>query len=71
MLEWLKAFYLHIGTERKVLPTMDNFSAHKSAVEETLLLANIQILFLPANSTSLYQPLDQGIIQNFKTHYRQ
>jgi hypothetical protein len=71
MSEWLKAFYLHIGTERKVLLTMDNFSAHKSAVEETPPPANIQIRFLPANSTSLYQPLDQGIIQDFKTHYRQ
>ena len=31
--------------------------------------ANIKIQWLPANSTSVYQPLDQGIIMNLKTYY--
>lgn len=32
MEEWYQAFYLHIGTTRRVLLTMDNFSAHASAL---------------------------------------
>jgi len=36
-----------------------------------LKLKNITLVFLPPNTTSHYQPLDQGIIQNFKVIYRQ
>jgi len=28
------------------------------------------VIFLPANTTSLIQPCDQGIIRTFKAHYR-
>jgi hypothetical protein len=70
MVEWLHSFYLHIGQLREVLLTMDNFSAHYSAVEIAPPPPNIRICWLPANSTSRFQPLDQGIIQSFKAHYR-
>lgn len=30
---------------------------------------NVEFCFLPPNTTSLIQPLDQGIIATFKTHY--
>ena len=33
-------------------------------------LKNIQLEFLPPNTTSLIQPMDQGIIKNLKTLYR-
>jgi hypothetical protein len=68
--EWLQEFYIHVGTERQILLTMDNFSAHYAAIELFPPPKNIRVCWLPANSTSRYQPLDQGIIQNFKAFYR-
>lgn len=52
---------------------MDNFSAHTAAVNEINEeggLSHIRVFYLPANSTSHSQPLDQGIIANFKAIYR-
>jgi len=49
---------------------MDNFSAYEASVEQNPPLQNIHIVWLPANSTSIYQPLDQGIINSLKAHYR-
>lgn len=69
MREWLLAFYRHIG-QRPVLLTMDNFAAHLAGLELAPPPPNIRICWLPKNSTSQYQPLDQGIIQNLKTYYR-
>lgn len=70
MKDWLRAFYAHVGTQREVLLTMDNFSAHISALELVPPPPNIRISWLPPNSTSRFQPLDQGIIQAFKAYYR-
>ncbi|KAL4149420.1 hypothetical protein QTP88_003372 [Uroleucon formosanum] len=44
-----------------------NASSHP----DTLNLKNIKLIFLPPNTTSICQPLDQRIIKNFKVHYRQ
>jgi hypothetical protein len=70
MEQWLRTFYLRIGRQRRVLLLMDNFSAHLLALEKAPPPSNIKIVFFPANATSLYQPLDQGIIQNLKHYYR-
>jgi hypothetical protein len=32
--------------------------------------SNVKLIFLPANSTNVIQPLDQGIIAAVKAHYR-
>ena len=60
---------------RKVVLLIDGFSAHHSGID--LLLSDYPeglqyttILFLPANATSICQPLDQGIIRAWKAHYR-
>jgi hypothetical protein len=50
---------------------MDNFSAHElgwRCVSERLQYTTIA--WLPPNATSIHQPLDQGIIQNWKCYVR-
>ena len=34
-------------------------------------LTNIQLVYLPQNTIAHLQPMDSGIIQNFKTKYKQ
>lgn len=58
------------SVDRRALLLMDNFSAHLVALEKAPPPSNIRIVFFPANATSIYQPLDQGIIQNLKHYYR-
>uniref|UniRef100_A0A914W2W7 HTH CENPB-type domain-containing protein n=1 Tax=Plectus sambesii TaxID=2011161 RepID=A0A914W2W7_9BILA len=58
-----------IKQKRKVLLFADNASCHK--LEKGIVLKNVTIQFLPANTTSIIQPLDQGIIRAFKMYYRQ
>ena len=52
--------------DRHILLFLDNAPCHPPVDS----LTNIKLVFLPANTTSILQPLDQGIIQNLKLHYR-
>jgi hypothetical protein len=45
---------------------VDNCTAHTNKS----LLKNIKVILLPANTTSLIQPFDQGVIRAFRAHYR-
>jgi hypothetical protein len=51
---------------RKILLFADNFSAHYTDLD----LSHVKIAFFPANTTSVLQPLDLGIIRSFKAAYR-
>lgn len=65
--EWLIKIDKEMSSmQRKILLFVDNCSAHKNLP----VLCSITIKFLPANTTSKLQPLDQGIIHNFKVFYR-
>lgn len=70
MVQWLRTFYLRIGRQRRTLLLLDNFPVHVAAVRIAPPSPNIEVVFFPANATSIYQPLDQGIINNLKHHYR-
>ena len=64
--EWLTILNKQFLSEnRKILLLVDNFSGHPNDT-----YSNIEIKYFPANCTSVLQPLDQGIIQAFKTKYR-
>ncbi|GJR90625.1 CENP-B homolog protein 2-like protein [Tanacetum coccineum] len=52
---------------RKILLIVDNCPAHPKIIEG---LRNVELFFLPPNTTSKIQPCDAGIIRAFKMHYR-
>ncbi|XP_053968685.1 tigger transposable element-derived protein 1-like [Anastrepha ludens] len=52
------------GLEFKVLLLVSNAPGHRQLEHE-----NVQVMFLLPNTTSLIQPLDQGIIATFITYY--
>lgn len=55
-----------VKQKRKIVIFMDNVSSHKVNIS----LSNVNKLYIPANSISKIQHLDQGIIKMFKSNYR-
>jgi hypothetical protein len=53
------------GQQRNIILFLDNAPVHPD-----VQLSNIKLVFFPANTTAGTQPLDAGIIKNFKLHYR-
>ncbi|GBP45083.1 Tigger transposable element-derived protein 4 [Eumeta japonica] len=51
---------------RKILLLVDNCPAHPFISN----LQNIELAFLPPNTTSVLQPMDQSVIKSLKGHYR-
>jgi hypothetical protein len=54
------------GIPFKILLLLDNTPSHPPALED--LSDNIKIVFLLPNTTSLLQPMDQGVIKTFKSY---
>lgn len=65
--EWLEAFNREMKLKKKkALLILDNASSHTPGLN----LSNVTLQFLPPNTTSHIQPMDAGIIRNFKLYYR-
>ena len=54
--------------QRKIMLFMDNAPCHPADLQDKL--SNINIVFLPKNTTSKTQPLDSGIIASWKCRYK-
>ena len=64
--EVLREWDRQLGQQgRRVLLCLDNFSGHPE-----MQLENIQLVFFPPNTAANSQPMDQGIIENLKRHYK-
>ena len=57
------------GLPQKVLLLVDNAPGHPRDISSNH--PNVEVMFLPPNTTSLIQPLDQGVIRSFKAKYMQ
>ncbi|XP_037801949.1 tigger transposable element-derived protein 4-like [Penaeus monodon] len=51
---------------RKIALIIDNCPAHPTLSN----LTNVQLVFLPPNTTSILQPMDQGVIRSLKAYNR-
>ncbi|CAG8782254.1 19892_t:CDS:2, partial [Rhizophagus irregularis] len=60
--EWLQEFDYQVGIKhdkQRVLLLLDNCTSHKI---NNLVLENVEVYFLPPNTTSKLQPMNSGII---------
>ena len=56
-----------LAQNRKVAFIIDNCPAHPHVPN----LAAVDLIFLPPNTTSVTQTMDQGVIRSFKAKYEQ
>ena len=66
--DWLSKFNRKMRIAgRHVILLLDNATSHST---EGLRLTNVVVRFLPPNTTAHIQPMDAGIMRNFKGYYR-
>ena len=54
--------------QREIILFLDYAGCYPVSLQE--MFSNIKVVFLPPNMTSRLQPLDAGVIKNFKVRYR-
>ena len=58
------------GLAPKALLLLDNAPSHPDITKLVSHDKQISAMFLPANTTSLIQPMDQGVLENLKKRYK-
>jgi len=70
--KWFKFFVGQIPPKRPVLLLYDGHGSHISTdVIECAHLHHIEIMYLPAHTSHLLQPLDVGVFKSLKTHFNE
>ena len=65
--EWVRKLDRTFRMEgSKIALLIDNCPAHPSVSD----LTNVQLVFLPPDTNSVLEPMDQGVIRSLKAHYR-
>ena len=67
----VKKYLLQNNLPLQCLLILDNAPAHPPGLEDEILeeFSFIKVLYLPPNTTSILQPMDQQVISNFKKLY--
>lgn len=68
LLPEVRAYLEGLGIPKKILLVLDNAPSHPQSLEG-LYNDELDVVFLPPNTTALLQPLDQGVIRAFKAYY--
>ncbi|GFT85633.1 tigger transposable element-derived protein 1 [Trichonephila clavipes] len=55
--------------ESRALLLIDNAPSHPTNLSDLISCIPVKVVLLPPNTTALIQPMDQGIISNFKAYY--
>src|SRR5947207_13801818 len=66
---FIKQFNNHVN-KRRVLLLLDNAPNHIWIDVQKVAYPNLEVIFLPSNTTSKLQSMNAGIISAFKRHYR-
>ena len=63
----VRAYLQEKGLPNKILLLLDNAPGHLVSLDG--MCDDVEVVFMPPNTTSLIQPLDQGVIAAFKAYY--
>ena len=66
----VKRFCRDRGIEEKVLLLIDNAPSHPSSASLSSEDGMLKTVFWPANTTSVIQPMDQGVLEPLKRRYK-